>query len=185
MAIMISFNIPTVGFGCRSGSYIIYGLLSTLPWFLHLFACFRRQGHIAKMAGHLLCGLSTLCLLFIVFAAVDWPFPFFSAKRGLMLNHRVQFSGVLKNCTCRGGLSGFLDFEGAEFYKEHFNVKMWWVAAATIGAVPVAVSFLAGLISLFMLRPLWQESEPGQNDQEVELEDVGNGEGKANMNWLD
>ena len=70
MAIMISFNIPTVGVGCRSGSYIIYGLLSTLPWFLHLFDCFRRQGHIAKIAGHLLCGLSTLCLLFIVFAAV-------------------------------------------------------------------------------------------------------------------
>lgn len=71
MAIMISFNIPTVGIGCRSGSYIIYGLLSTIPWFLHLFARFRRQGHIVRMAGHLVCGLSTLCLVVIFFAAVS------------------------------------------------------------------------------------------------------------------
>ncbi len=70
MAIMISFNIPTVGIGCRLGSYIIYGLLSTMPWFLQAFPWFRRQGREARTLGHLLCGLSTLCLLFIVFAAV-------------------------------------------------------------------------------------------------------------------
>ncbi len=102
-----------------------------------------------------------------------------------MLSRRLQFSGVLKNCTCRGGLSGYLDFEGADFYREHFDVKMWWVAAAAIGAVPVAVSFLAGLMSLFMLRPLWQESEPGQNNQEVVQGNVGNRERRADMNWLD
>ena len=76
MAIMISYNIPTVGVGCRTGSYIIYGLLSTIPWCLHLSPWFRRQGCRARILGHFLCGLSTLCLLFIVFAAVSWPFLF-------------------------------------------------------------------------------------------------------------
>ena len=189
MALMISFNIPTVGIGCRSGSYIVYGLVSTTPWFLHLFAWFRRQGNMAKIAGHLLCGLSTWVLVFIFFAAVSGLDLVHSSRQSvkLMLSHRLQFSGVMKNCVCRGGLSGYLDFESADFYSnpEHFNVKMWWVAAATIGAVPAVVSLLAALILLFMLRPLWQESEPGQNDQGVVLEDVGNGEAKADMTWLD
>ncbi len=62
---------------------------------------------------------------------------------------------------------------------------MWWVAAASIGAVPVVVSFLAGYLSLFMLRPLWEESEPGRTSEGVVLEHVGNGVGRADMNWLD
>jgi len=33
-AILIAFSVPTRGIGCRSGSYLIYGLTSTLVWIL-------------------------------------------------------------------------------------------------------------------------------------------------------
>ena len=49
MAVMMSSTVPTIGVGCRSGLYIIYFLLSTCIWFLHLFSCFRRQGFWAKV----------------------------------------------------------------------------------------------------------------------------------------
>lgn len=37
-SIMISYLTPTVGLGCRSGSYLLYGILATLVWLLLLTA---------------------------------------------------------------------------------------------------------------------------------------------------
>ena len=107
--------------------------------------------------------------------------------RDLISSHLPQFSGILKNCTCRGGFSRYLDFESAEFYRDpaHFNVELWWVAAAVIAAIPVVVCFLVALVLLFILRPLWQDSELDHNGGQGEvLEDVSNTYGKADMNWV-
>jgi hypothetical protein len=71
MAFMISYNVPTVGIGCRSMSYIIYGGLSTLPWIIHLLPGFKHPGVKRRAACYLICLLSTLCLIFITFAAVS------------------------------------------------------------------------------------------------------------------
>lgn len=71
MALMISYNIPTVGIGCRSASYLIYGVLSSLPWLIHLLPLFDDPGTKRKMLCHFLCFLSTLTLCFITFAAVS------------------------------------------------------------------------------------------------------------------
>ena len=35
-AIMIAFLTPTVGLGCRSGGYLIYGVAATISWALHI-----------------------------------------------------------------------------------------------------------------------------------------------------
>lgn len=67
MAFMISFNIPTVGIGCRSGSYLIYGALSSVTWFIHLW----RPSRLKRVTCLVFCLLSTVVLGFIVFAAVS------------------------------------------------------------------------------------------------------------------
>jgi hypothetical protein len=76
MALMTSYNIPTVGVGCRSMSYIIYGSLSTLPWIIHLLPWFKHPGRKRKAACYFICLLSTLCLILIIFAAVSSPFSY-------------------------------------------------------------------------------------------------------------
>jgi hypothetical protein len=71
MAFMTSYHVPTIGIGCRSMSYLIYGGLSTLPWIMHLFPCFKDPGIKRKAACLLISVLSTLFLTFISFAAVS------------------------------------------------------------------------------------------------------------------
>ena len=88
---------------------------------------------------------------------------------------RPQFSGVLKNCLCRGGLSGYLYFENSQFYrnKDHFDVAKWWWAAAIVGALPIFGSFLAAVFLLMKLKSLWQASEQGNPeimDAEVDMQ---------------
>jgi hypothetical protein len=67
-----------IGLGCRSGSYITYGYLSTLPWFAQLLRGFKRPGLKRKTLCHFICLLSTLCLGLIIFAAVSLHFPDFA-----------------------------------------------------------------------------------------------------------
>jgi len=71
MAFMTSYNVPTVGIGCRSMSYLIYGGLSTLPWIIQFLPWFRHPGVKRKAVCHFICLLSTLCLIFVTFAAVS------------------------------------------------------------------------------------------------------------------
>jgi hypothetical protein len=103
----------------------------------------------------------------------------------------LQFSGVLRNCTCRGGLNGYVDFQNAEFYRnpEHFDVKAWWVAAAVTAAVPVVLSFVVALPMWVSLRELWKDeevvvsSEAGEDEERLlMIEDLG--EVKADMDWV-
>jgi hypothetical protein len=75
MAFVVSYNIPTVGLGCRATSYLIYGGMSTLPWLIHLLPGFARPGKYRKAFCHFLCLLSTLTLFFITFAAVSIGLP--------------------------------------------------------------------------------------------------------------
>jgi len=71
MALMISYNVPTVGIGCRSMSYIVYGGLSTLPWIINLFPGLRNPGVKRRAVCYFICLLSMLSLIFITFAAVS------------------------------------------------------------------------------------------------------------------
>lgn len=72
MAIMISYNTPTVGLACRSGSYVIYGITSSVTWVLHLFPGFKRPGTQRKAVCHFFNFLATLALMGIIFAAVSF-----------------------------------------------------------------------------------------------------------------
>lgn len=82
---------------------------------------------------------------------------------------------MLKNCFCRGGLSGYLDFLNAEFYRKHFNVATVWIAAAVLGALPVVGSLFATIFLLIKLKPLWHASERSNP--------IG-GDAHADMDWV-
>jgi hypothetical protein len=75
MAIMISYNTPTVGLACRSGSYILYGILSSLTWFVQLLPWFKRPGLKRKALCQALNLLAVLALMMIIFAAVSFHHP--------------------------------------------------------------------------------------------------------------
>lgn len=75
MAVMLSFNTPTVGLACRSGSYLIFGLLSTVPWVLHCLPSFQRPGIWKKTVCHAFSLLSNLAMMLTIFAAVSLAQP--------------------------------------------------------------------------------------------------------------
>lgn len=52
-----------------------------------------------------------------------------------------------------------MDFANSDFYRDHFDVDKWWTAAAIVGALPLFGSFVAALILLMKLKPLWKASE--------------------------
>jgi hypothetical protein len=70
MAFMISYNTATVGLACRSGSYIVYGCFSTIPWLLHALPAFKYPNRLQRTLIHFFNLIATLTLFFIVFAQV-------------------------------------------------------------------------------------------------------------------
>jgi hypothetical protein len=72
MAIMMSYNTPTVGLSCRSGVYILYGLLSTFTWVVRLFPASNYPRDWLKILCHCINVFATVVLFFTVFAAVSW-----------------------------------------------------------------------------------------------------------------
>ncbi|KAM7217637.1 hypothetical protein V8F06_007021 [Rhypophila decipiens] len=188
MALMISYNIPTVGIGCRSGSYLVYGGLSTVPWLAYVYRHLvlgrswdmsqAKRGWLSTLRlvgewfGMFLDGLSAFCMLtslpclsFITFAA---------------------FSGILKNCTCRGGVNQYIDFESASLYSnpEIFNVRVWWIVAAVTAAIPVVMSFVVAVpMLIFKLQALWQEEQEQEQEQE-HADEEGTPILGADMEWV-
>ncbi|KAH7124585.1 hypothetical protein EDB81DRAFT_911484 [Dactylonectria macrodidyma] len=138
MAILIAYNTPTVGWGCWSGSYMTYGLLSSLPWALHSLPSFKHPRPWQRACFHLLNAVSTLWLIFILFAHI---------------------SGVFNDCVCKSALPGYMDFASSVFYRDHFDVDKWWKRGAIVGALPSVGSSLASVLLLMRLKPLWQASE--------------------------
>lgn len=96
----------------------------------------------------------------------------------------------MKNCTCKGGFNGYIDFGDAEFYRneECFDFNEWWKVAAVIADAPVVLSFIVALLLWVPLRALWKDSKPivsvdgGEEEEEgVTLLDQ---DGKADMYWI-
>jgi hypothetical protein len=71
MAFMVSYNTPTVGFGCRTGSYIVYGAVSTLSWIAHSLPGFKHPGLFKRAICHILNLIAVLVFFFILFAQVS------------------------------------------------------------------------------------------------------------------
>jgi hypothetical protein len=68
IALMVSFNTPTVGLGCRSFAFVLWGILGTITWFAHLFDPFPRRS--IRILFHCINVVSVLWLATIMFLRV-------------------------------------------------------------------------------------------------------------------
>ncbi|KAF4457811.1 hypothetical protein F53441_325 [Fusarium austroafricanum] len=144
MAFMVAFCSPTVGLGCRSLSYLLFGILSSISWFIHLPM---EPSKCVRWILHFFNGLAIISLIGITGA---------------------QLTGVMNNCYCKSsalsmpGIGGYMDFENAAFYRDHFNSGYYWGFAAVIGGAIPLITFLVALFWWMKCKHLWSANEKGQ-----------------------
>ncbi len=69
MAFVVSYQTPTVGLSCRSGSYLLYGLFASVTWVICLLR--KSPGEITRAVCYLVNLLSCLVLAMVVLAQVS------------------------------------------------------------------------------------------------------------------
>jgi hypothetical protein len=74
MAMVIAYNTPTVGIGCWTLTYLLYGIVSTLPWLVHFVR--KHPGGVVRFFCRISNMISTVGLFFIIFAHVSFPADF-------------------------------------------------------------------------------------------------------------
>ncbi|KAK3936993.1 hypothetical protein QBC46DRAFT_320461 [Diplogelasinospora grovesii] len=160
MSVMIAFNAPTVGLGCRSLTYLLFGIFSTVSWIVQFWS---RPHWTARR-------LSTV---FNTLAVVDLA--------AIIL---FQLTGVFNNCYCKSaslGLpsyGGYMDFENAQFYKESFSVIPYWATATVIGGFIPLSALVTALFWWMDCKDIWKA-----NEVHVEHRNGANSV-RANLNWL-
>lgn len=128
-AFCISYNTPTVGLGCRSGGYMVYGVLAAGCFFIDLL------GWRAIRNGTAIVCLRVF-LTFIEICNSSW----------LVYIILAQTFGIYNSCTCKSsnwsrGKGGYLDFAGTSVYRDDFNVRRWWIAGTVLGSLPLLSIF--------------------------------------------
>jgi len=120
-AFFVSYYTPTVGLGCRSGGYMIFGLNATGCLLMEMAAwALLYPGIGRRIAQWVLrvCEFTNFCwLVYIIFA---------------------QTFGIYNNCRCKssmwGGAGGYMDFEGVQYYKS-YHVERSWMLGTLITCV--------------------------------------------------
>jgi hypothetical protein len=112
-AILIAYLTPTQGLGCRSGSYVLYGIFGTLAWATLVISAMishavmvREQGGNRGWRYSILCALAVLTRMFgktVVVINAVW----------LILSSLFRYIGMFENCWCQGcelslGVNGWI-----------------------------------------------------------------------------
>ncbi|KAF3927068.1 hypothetical protein AA313_de0202548 [Arthrobotrys entomopaga] len=140
----ISFNTPTVGLGCRSFSYVMFLVLCTFTGLVE-FALYpvvyrpvkrKRTGDIMMKQGwrgyiqskrfrgqvggglYVFEILTTVLLFAAVFMQTTGAFQFFSCRASVIGSH-----------------GGYVVFDGVNYVKRFFNVKMYWIIGAVVSSL--------------------------------------------------
>jgi hypothetical protein len=172
MAGIISYHTPTVGLGCRSLGFFIYGGLTTVTWVMAFFTL----GVLGQRLGR-----------FSLPRCLSWAAHFFN---GVALGSAAaiigfQLTGGMNNCFCKSSVfgaapGGYMDFEGTDFYKAHFNVERYWGIGTGFGAIgPVAACFWA-ILTWWGIGDLWTALEQIQ-EQEHPMVAL---QMRSNTDWL-
>lgn len=123
MAIMVSFNTPTVGLGCRSLMYAIWYALTLPSWVL-----LGIQQEPWVWIRRVMMVPNALAVVMIM---------------GIMVVHAI---GGLNNCSCKSSIfipssyGGYTDFETGHFYQEHYGVRVWWAIGTSVGGSVLVMS---------------------------------------------
>lgn len=92
---------PTVGLGCQSGSYLIYGLASTVAWLaLTLSACLSHLYSLRLEAAHHRHRPSTLLAALAVLTRLLGQLLASANAIFVVATSVLQFTGLLDNCWC-------------------------------------------------------------------------------------
>lgn len=142
-AFVVSFRSPTVGLGCRTLVYLLFGGFSSVSWLIQLS---KNPPPAAVKLSYTFNGLSLLSLLVLV---------------------TFQVTGVTANtCWCKTsnaaaalGLGGYMDFGNLAFYKEHYDVVRWWTGAAVVGVLVPVMAFVVALFWWMRCSNLWKADE--------------------------
>ena len=157
-AIAIAYLTPTIGLGCRSGSYVLYGVLGTLVWALTVASM--SLSHWAmilyqdsprnspsrsfldpryRTPGH-----SFLCAAAVITRTVGKLLAIANAA-WIVVSSIFEFIGFYDSCWCEGnqltlGKNGWvLLFKGPPALKE--AAKSYWVGGTVLSTVTCVASF--------------------------------------------
>ncbi|KAM6492277.1 hypothetical protein JOM56_012001 [Amanita muscaria] len=150
-AIMSIYLTPTRGFGCRSASFLLYGILATVVWLLlvissvlaHSFSTSRKQGKSRKVIGALVVFFRQAAK---TIAAINAAW--------ILTSSLFQFSSIFDNCYCNAAVLGL----GSKAYavlhitpEDQKLTKAYWTAGMMM-ASGTALVFIAA-INLLLKRP--------------------------------
>ena len=139
---------PTTGFGCRSGAYILYGVVSTVIWLALLLSSY--LAHCAVMwwddvpepglnSAYLAKGLATFLRRLSIFAAG-------CNTLGIVLICVFQFSNFYSTCYCnssvlgRGSKAAYNIIDTRDF--RHDQMKGGWIGGVVLAGGSVCVFLL-------------------------------------------
>ncbi|KAL8789469.1 MAG: hypothetical protein Q9195_006794 [Heterodermia aff. obscurata] len=149
-ALIIAYHTPAVGLGCQSGSYLIYGLASTVAWLTltcsaclsHLYSLRLESPDPRHQPSTLLAALAVLTrLLGKLLASANAIF--------VIATSIIQFTGLFDNCWCdacipsRGKAAGWVVLFASD--DQLFRAaKGAWVGGVFMGIV------VGGVVSLWV-----------------------------------
>ncbi|KAK4108552.1 hypothetical protein N656DRAFT_761206 [Canariomyces notabilis] len=142
-AFVLHFHAPTVGLGCRTLSYLVFGFLSSVSWAIQFFRTLPPWAH---WVSYIFNGLAILVMTEIII---------------------LQLTGLANNCYCRSSAlgmplwGGYLDFKDPGYYLEHFYVIHYWTGAAVVGGLVPAIAFVTALFWWLKCKHLWKANERG------------------------
>ncbi|KAI9890594.1 MAG: hypothetical protein M1814_003792 [Vezdaea aestivalis] len=137
-AVVISFNTPTVGLGCRSGSYLIYGLIATVGFVVEIAgwtALRPRERNPTVLRRRTFVGIRAFLVL-LELCNCAW----------LTFSVIAQTWGIWNTCECRSsnwvmGRGGYLDFGTVETFQTDYIVLPYWIAGTVLGMLPLIAVF--------------------------------------------
>ena len=148
------------GLGCRSASYIVYGLLSTLVWILLLtssilaYYCTNNPAHSFKQRS-LLAIRSRLARWLAIFLRRLGKLVATINAIWVVSTGMAQFSNLYSSCYCNSSVLGL----GKSAYEliiwmpgDVANIRAAWIGGFSLATGTAAI--FAGFVSLFVNPPL-------------------------------
>ncbi|KAK0613957.1 hypothetical protein B0T14DRAFT_436678 [Immersiella caudata] len=139
-AFVVSFMAPTIGLGCRTLMYLVFGTFSSVSWIIQFW---KRPNAVLMRLSYVANTLAVLSLMTVT---------------------HFQVSGLASNCWCKSSpfvpnLGGYIDFESPKFYRDHFDIKRYWIGSAVIGSIVPTMAFIVALFWWLKCRHLWKANE--------------------------
>lgn len=145
MAFIVAITSPTASIGCWSGSFLVFGGLTSFSWSVSLFK--KSCGPKLRLACTVVNVASLAWLIFVT---------------GLIL------TGALYNCYCHTTWmsyphsGGYMVFVNDKFIRDHFDVVVPWAASCSISFFVALVVLFTSLFGWMSCDHLWTTYERGR-----------------------